>query len=99
MNTLRDTDEGKARPSVWPVYLTAGVIGYVTLSHLHALTVHWAEFYCLDMLVTTALFIYVLFGILTCWGGSPTAPVGMVVRSCMDYHLRASPPMACHRKV
>ena len=26
MNTLRDTDEGKARPSVWPVYLAAAVI-------------------------------------------------------------------------
>jgi len=26
MNTLRDTDESKARPSVWPVYVAAGVI-------------------------------------------------------------------------
>ena len=27
MNTLRDTDEGRARPSVWPVYVTSGMIG------------------------------------------------------------------------
>ena len=26
MNTLGDTDEGRARPSVWPVYLVAAVI-------------------------------------------------------------------------
>ena len=26
MNTLRDTAEGKARPSVWPVYVVAVVV-------------------------------------------------------------------------
>ena len=31
MNTLRDTDEGRARPSVWPVYLAAAIIGLVSL--------------------------------------------------------------------
>ena len=29
MNTLSDTDEGKARPSVWPVYVTSGIIGII----------------------------------------------------------------------
>ena len=27
MNTLGDTDEGRARPSVWPVYVAAGMVG------------------------------------------------------------------------
>jgi len=31
MNAPRDTDERKARPSVWPVYVAAGVIGLVSL--------------------------------------------------------------------
>ncbi len=34
MNTLRDTDEGRARPSVWPVYLVAAIIGLHGLSFL-----------------------------------------------------------------
>ena len=34
MNTLRDTDERRARPSVWPVYVAAGVIGVVSLGVL-----------------------------------------------------------------
>ena len=29
MNTLSDTDEGRARPSVWPVYVTSGIIAVV----------------------------------------------------------------------
>ena len=31
MNTLIDTDEGRARPSVWPVYVVAAVIGVASL--------------------------------------------------------------------
>jgi len=31
MNTLSDTDEGRARPSVWPVYVAAAVIVAVSL--------------------------------------------------------------------
>ena len=31
MNTLRDTEEGRARPSVWPVYVAAGVVGLASL--------------------------------------------------------------------
>ncbi len=34
MNTLGDTDEGRARPSVWPVYLVAAVAGLVGLGLL-----------------------------------------------------------------
>ena len=34
MNTLRDTDEGKPRPSVWPVYVMSGIIGLLSLSFL-----------------------------------------------------------------
>ncbi len=32
MNTLRDTDEGRARPSVWPVYVMSAIIGLFSLS-------------------------------------------------------------------
>ncbi len=32
MNTLRDTDEGKARPSVWPVYVMCVLVGLYSLS-------------------------------------------------------------------
>ncbi len=31
MNTLRDTDEGRARPSVWPVYVMSAVFGLQSL--------------------------------------------------------------------
>jgi len=31
MNTLSDTDEGKARPSIWPVYVWAVVLAIVVL--------------------------------------------------------------------
>jgi len=34
MNTLSDTDEGRARPSVWPVYVAAAVVGVVGLTLL-----------------------------------------------------------------
>ncbi len=34
MNTLRDTDEGKAKPSVWPVYVMSVVIGLLSLISL-----------------------------------------------------------------
>ena len=35
MNTLSDTDEGRARPSVWPVYVAAVVILVVGLGLLY----------------------------------------------------------------
>ena len=31
MNTLGDTDEGRARPSVWPVYVMSAIIGLFSL--------------------------------------------------------------------
>ena len=34
MNTLSDTDEGRARPSVWPVYVAAAIIGLLSLGNL-----------------------------------------------------------------
>jgi len=34
MSTLRDTDEGKARPSVWPVYLAAVAVLIVGLAFI-----------------------------------------------------------------
>ena len=69
MNTLRDTDEGRTRPSVWPVYVAAGVIGLMTLSRivLPALAVDWDSFY-LDPYLLVLLSIWLLFGMLTCWG-------------------------------
>ena len=47
MNTLRDTDEGRARLSVWPVYVAAAVIGAITLLWLDIMmpfgTVEYAD--------------------------------------------------------
>ena len=34
MNTLSDTDEGRARPSVWPVYLVGVIIGLYSVGFL-----------------------------------------------------------------
>jgi len=34
MNTLSDTDEGRARPSAWPVYVMSGIIGLFSLSYI-----------------------------------------------------------------
>ena len=34
MKPLRDTDERRPRPSVWPVYVVAGAVGVVGLSSL-----------------------------------------------------------------
>ena len=66
MNTLRDTDEGRARPSVWPVYLTAAVIaGFsLVLFVLFVLEVIMHSFQILQMIQP----IYGLFGIVTALG-------------------------------
>ncbi len=34
MNPLSDTDEGRTKPSVWPVYVMSGIIGLFSLSFL-----------------------------------------------------------------
>jgi len=69
VNTLSDTGKSKARPSVWPVYVAAAVIGLMTLSRivLPALAVDWDSFY-LDPYLLVLLSIWLLFGMLTCWG-------------------------------
>ena len=74
MNTLSDTDEGRARPSVWPVYVAAAVIGLITLSRMIVavppLVADWVSFH-LDMYLLILLSIcllWLLFGMLTCWG-------------------------------
>jgi len=69
VNTLGDTDESRARPSVWPVYVAAAVIGLMTLSRivLPALVVDWDGYY-LDPYLLVLLAIWLLFGMLTCWG-------------------------------
>ena len=43
MNTLRDTDEGRARPSVWPVYLAAAVVLVISLAALTMLVLQWLD--------------------------------------------------------
>ena len=72
MNTLGDTDEEKARPSVWPVYAAAATIGFVSLfGGLLVLPqlAHPAE-------VEYAVAGYVLFGVLTCFGVAWLRPWG-----------------------
>ena len=78
MNTLSDTDEGKARPSVWPVYVAAVVIG---LTSLHLCCMLVTQAYVDSSLVLSIgakvlfmlavywpLTIYMLLGILASWG-------------------------------
>ncbi len=61
MNTLSDTDEGRASPSVWPVYVTAVMIGVLSLIFLGPIAIS-----------ATGLFrlyaVYGLFGIVTVVG-------------------------------
>ena len=71
MSTLRETDEGRARPSVWPVYLTAAGIGVMSLLLLSAALV---TFTGSAKLIRTSdpwdilLPIYALLGLLTASG-------------------------------
>ena len=71
MNTLGDTDERRARPSVWPVYVAAAVIGAISLSHL----MRWlpmvieGPFVDSSFLLQDVSFVTCyLFGVLTAWG-------------------------------
>ncbi len=57
MNTHRDTDEGKARPSVWPVYVVAAIVGAVSLQAVAGL---FSGLYFNSPVV--------LFGFVTIWG-------------------------------
>ncbi len=57
MSTLGDTDEGKAKPSVWPVYLVAVTIGVGSLSLFHV-----AGGFGIDVVVM------MLFGLAISWG-------------------------------
>ena len=59
MNTRGDTDEGGARPSVWPVYLAAVVIAVFALGGGPLFG---------PIFVEPHRVLYALFGILTCWG-------------------------------
>jgi len=70
MSTLRDTDEGRARPSVWPVYVVAGIIGAVSLLVLRfELVLSWkTQGPFAGLLILFPWTIYVFFGLLTAWG-------------------------------
>ena len=71
MNTLTGTDEGRAEPSVWPVYLAAAVVAVVSLSHLlEALPeLIGGPFVDFSFLLRDVSFIICyLFGVLTAWG-------------------------------
>ncbi len=65
MNTLGGTDEGRARPSVWPVYVAAGVIGLLSVQL-------WYSAFGLLVLAYTPYAICPalsgFFGFLTSWG-------------------------------
>ena len=71
MDTLSDTDEGRARPSVWPVYLAAAGIGVVSLLLLSAALVTFSN--SAKLIRTSDLWdillpIYALLGLLTASG-------------------------------
>ena len=74
MNTLRDTAEGRARPSVWPVYLAAAVIGAVSIPVLFLLVecLRTAAEEGEGVLVYWRPFLWItsigLFGFVTAWG-------------------------------
>ncbi len=74
MNTLRDTDEGRARPSVWPVYVAAAVIlaFSLVLFVLFVLEVVLHSFHILQIIQPA----YGLFGIVTAAGIIPLRPWG-----------------------
>ena len=61
MNTLSDTDEGKARPSVWPVYVTAAIIGVLSILFLGPVAISATGLYRLYA-------VYGLFGIVAVVG-------------------------------
>ena len=76
MNTPRDTDEGRARPSVWPVYVAAVVVllisaGYIVRSGgvlLASVDIEqpWAEIWVSRAFL--AFLAYGLFGVITAIG-------------------------------
>ncbi len=71
MNTLRDTDEGSARPSVWPVYVAAVMVGVVGL--LCLLSGIWvglaSQYNNVEELAFEVLFGLVgALGVLVAWG-------------------------------
>ena len=69
MNTLRVTDEGRARPSVWPVYVAAAVIGLVSLCHLtRELRMMLIGAPLFDRDSDMFFIMYGLFGAMTAWG-------------------------------
>ncbi len=61
MNTLRDTDKHRARPSVWPVYVVAAIVGSVSLQVVAGL---FSGLYSYSPVVLPV----VLFGFVTIWG-------------------------------
>ena len=61
MNTLSDTDERKPRPFVWPVYVTAVIIGVLSLMFLGPVAISATGVFRLYA-------VYGLFGIVTVVG-------------------------------
>ena len=69
MNTLSDTDERRARPSVWPVYVAAAIIGLVSLCHLtRELRMMLIGAPLFDGDSEIGFIMYALFGAMTAWG-------------------------------
>ncbi len=70
MEAERGTEEARSRPSVWPVYLVAGIIGAVSLLVLRIqLVVPWGNrVYFAGLVILYPWTMYVLFGLLTAWG-------------------------------
>ncbi len=69
MSTIGDTDEGKARSSVWPVYLAAAIVALVSLGLLTRVIQIWIAGYYLDLPFRVALCgIWGFLGLLTTWG-------------------------------
>ncbi len=66
MNTLTDTDEGKARPSVWAVYVTSGIFVAVGAVAVYMCFLGVLEFPTIPPEETgTQAFLVVYFGL---WG-------------------------------
>ena len=94
MNTLRDTDEGRARPSVWPVYVAAGVL---------LISGAWTVYSAIDILGALYLLpsVWGILGLLAAFGLLARRPwgwwsaavwtvalIGFAVRSSIPQYMR-----------
>ena len=74
MNTLIDTDEGKAKPSVWPVYVAAAIVLLVSLQVLARLVKPMLADILIEYFGDVVRWSWVpyatygFFGVVTTWG-------------------------------